>query len=526
MNRAPWLEKWFRPLVIGVMVGCISLSIGALVHLFSPRWNATFFFVACVLAALEAHYSYRLIQDRSLYFGEAWKFRAKELALFVVLLKIGSYIGDRWADVWRDIRTWPDYPLNIIDPETTVAFVLVLFSWYASTLTTRALEQLDEVDESYPVAGHAAALPMHSLTTLFFWGGGTLLIVSGLTRIGLAALLNLRRPPVPGLVLNVLVYFVLGLVMLGQVRFASLRREWRVQKIGVAAELAGRWVRYSLLFIGLAALLAFLLPTDYTANLFDAISGVLEWIAIIAGWISTFFLFVFSLLFWLLSRLFRPATGDRPRFEPQQAPPSLAGSGSAAPGWLATLRTLLFFAAAFGVAAYVAYSYLRDHPEIWQALRRFRPVHALYRLWTALRRWFVRWPKAIRALLPQRAMQRRAAGAVGTASRFGWLIARSPRERVLFYYLNILGRARQKGYPRQAPQTPYEYGETLSPILPEGQEEMDHLTQAFVEARYSPHTVEMEQVRRARVDWQRIKAVLRLIKSRAPRRGDSSLRSE
>jgi len=506
MNRAPWLETLFRPLVVGVMVGCVALSVAALVRLFSPTWSATYFFLSCVLAALEAHYSYRLIQSGSVDYVDVWKFRATELALFFLLLKIGSTIGERWVDVWADIRTWPREPLNIIDAETMVAFVLVLLSWHASTQTARALERLDEPGE----LDRHALLPMQSLVTLFFWGGGVLLIVSGLTRVGLAYLLNLRRPSVPGLVLNVLVYFVLGVVMLGQVRFVSLRKEWRAQKIDIARELASRWVRYSLLFIGLAALLAFLLPTGYTVGLFDALSGVLKWIVVISEFVTAVIFFLFSLVAWLLAQLFRSTTGPRPQLDPGTFQPPQAGTGSTF-GWLEVLRTLFFWAVALGVAFYVLYGYLRDHPEIWQALRRFSPISALYRLWMALRRWLGRWPQAIRERLPQRSPRRRAARPSSAPARFLWPIALSPRERVLYYYLSVLRRARRKGFPRGAPQTPFEYSEVLKPNLPQGQQEMDGLTQSFVEARYSAHGVEPDRARRVRVFWQRVKAALRML---------------
>ena len=64
MKRNPWLENLFRPLVIGVMVGCIALSVVELIRLFLPAWNAMYLVGACVLAAVEANFSYRLLRAR------------------------------------------------------------------------------------------------------------------------------------------------------------------------------------------------------------------------------------------------------------------------------------------------------------------------------------------------------------------------------------------------------------------------------------------------------------------------------
>ena len=144
MNRNPWVKHLFRPLVIGVMFGCIALSLVDLVHLFAPTWNGTYLVVGCVLAALEASYSYQLIRARRLRGGDLLRFRAIELGLFFILLKIGSYAGDQWAGVLADVRTWPHRPWNVFAPEATVAFILAVLSWHASTQTTRDLERIGE----------------------------------------------------------------------------------------------------------------------------------------------------------------------------------------------------------------------------------------------------------------------------------------------------------------------------------------------------------------------------------------------
>jgi len=204
MNRNPWVESLFRPLAIGVMSGCIALSSVGLVRLFAPTWNGTYLVAGCVLAALEANYSYQLIRARQLRGADVLRFRTFEIATFFILLKIGGYAGDRWADVLADVKTWPRQPFNILGAETAVAFILALLSWQASTQTARDLEQIGEPPERH----RHYVPPMEKLTGRFFWGGAALLIVAGITRIGIAALLDMGRPSVPGLVLNVLVYFL------------------------------------------------------------------------------------------------------------------------------------------------------------------------------------------------------------------------------------------------------------------------------------------------------------------------------
>src|SRR6185369_10880959 len=96
--------------------------------------------------------------------------------------------------------------------------------------------------------------------------GGVLLLLSGLELVGLTEVFNLHRAPITGLVGNVLLYFVLGLVLLSQVHYERLAARWEAQGVRIPSELAGRWLRYTVTLVAVAGLLAFALPTGYTAG--------------------------------------------------------------------------------------------------------------------------------------------------------------------------------------------------------------------------------------------------------------------
>jgi hypothetical protein len=86
-DRHPWLENLFRPLVIGVMFGCIALSLVEFVRLFFSAWNGTYLVLVCVLAAgpspetarhrLAAFQAHR--SGRALPVGQDWELRGREL---------------------------------------------------------------------------------------------------------------------------------------------------------------------------------------------------------------------------------------------------------------------------------------------------------------------------------------------------------------------------------------------------------------------------------------------------------------
>jgi hypothetical protein len=519
-DRKPWVENLFRPLVVMVMVGCIVWSMVQLLLRFTPSWNPTYLVVGCMLVTLEAFYSHRLLRSQRALGTNIINFRIVELLSIFILLKLGRYFTMSVGDVATEIQTWPQDPLRVFDMETLSAFALAVLCWMVVTDTARDLDSIGERPErrGEPVS------PVERITFRFFVGGAVLLITAGMALLGSASeLLELRRPSVQGLVLNALVYFLLGMVMLGQLRFIQLRRVWQKQRVEVSNDLADRWVRYSLAFIGLAALLAFLLPTGFVSNPFMAIAdalslvgGVLYFLVVLLFALITF---PISLLYWLLAMLFGgAATSSRPRPEvPAFAPPAAVESGGAT-GWLEIVRALIFWVILVATLFYVIHSYLRDRPGLRDSLAAVRPIRALRWGWAVLgvwlKRWFTRFKHAVSERVPRR-MPRgplRDAMSVAGQIRYFRLGALSPRERVLYYYLSIVRRASRQGFPRRRHQTPHEYSTALKSNLPQAQEEMEALTQAFVEARYSEHEVAVDQDRRVRSYWERVKSALRALR--------------
>jgi hypothetical protein len=518
LKTEAWLRDTFRPLVMAAMVGCVAWSAVELIRSFWPPWNGTFLVVGCVLVALEAHYSYRLLRTRRALRFSATQFRVAEFAVILSALKIGSYVGDGWARVVADVRAWPQDPSLIFDPEAMVAFGLAILSWAAVTQSSHDLERLGEPPERHP----AYTPPLESLTHRFFWGGAILLVCAGFTRVALSEALDLERPPVPGLVLNALIYFLLGLVMLGQAQFTRLHRQWQVQETTVAKDLGRRWARYSLAFVGLAALMAFLSPIGYASDLLSmASTGLALGVYVLTVFIALLYMICGLPLAWLLS-LFsgeQEPLPERMQALPQPPPQVTQPGDAAAPDWFAILRAVVFWVIVLGVLFYLARRYLRDRPGLGQALTRVKPVGRLYRLWEILWRWLKIWTarlgQSVGERLPRRS--RRAASAPGMRRpRFFRLGALPPREQVARYYLNVLRRAREQGLGRERHQTPYEYQATLESSLSQVQQEVEALTQAFVEARYSRQEVEAGTVRGVRAYWARIKAALRKRKGGNP----------
>lgn len=512
-QRFGWVENVFRPLGIGAMMGCIALSVVDLIHLFAPTWNGTFIIAGSILAALEAHYSLRMIRTRELRGGDVTRFRVTEFATLFILLRIGSYIGDSWGDIWGDFVLWPLEPQRILSRETVVAIALALVSWWASTQTARDLERIGEP----PPRDRDHVPPQESIANRFFYGGYVLLLLAGITRIGVAGLLDLDRSPVPGLVLNVLVYSLLGLAMMGQVHLTRSFRQWEAQGTRIAEGLTKRWARYSMILVGLAALAAFLLPTGYTIGLLDVVATLVYGLGYLAALFGMLLWLFASLLLALFARLFGddspPLPSPPPSLELPEAGPGALGPGGANPHWVEILRSLAFWTAALAMVIYVIRSYLRDRPELLEALVSLRPIRAVRDFLANLWRRLNGLAEAIAERVPGQISWRRTHPKLPeTPFRLLRLGALSPRERILYYYLSILRRAGQLGFPRRHSQTPHEYGQAMEPHLEGTEKEMFMLTQSFVEARYSQHSFDRLQDRQVRARWHQVRAALRTLK--------------
>jgi hypothetical protein len=188
-------------------------------------------------------------------------------------------------------------------------------------------------------------------------------------------------------------------------------------------------------------------------------------------------------------------------------------------GAITLIKSLLFWAIVVAVVVYL----LRNFGP-WRAFRiplLGGVLHAvrgaLAQMWTALRSRFRGYMTTVVERVPgARGVLRAAPSILPRGSlpfrRIGSL---PPREQVLYYYLSVVRRAHRRGIDRRGSQTPFEFSADLAPRLTAAEGDMDALTDAFVEARYSRHDVPDVEVNRVRTSWQRVKAALRGVRRRS-----------
>jgi hypothetical protein len=508
IRRNPWADNFFRPLLITAMIMCLNISIVNLVGLINPAWNSSFFLLAMLITTVEAIYSYRVLQYYRHRRISELRYRLAEATLLMVLLKILSLLDQPWPNLMAELELMWQAPSTILSTEFYITIMLAGMAWFTAANTIMDFESLYD-----PYTDSTNAL--NNLALRFFGGGAILVVISGITQwvvvAGVKSLVNWQRPILSGVIFNVLVYFVLGLVMLGQVNLTTHLVRWHIQEVKVTLGLAKRWAKYGLIFLGISAVIAFLLPTRYSLGLLATAGFVISFIIRLIVFLAQLILLLITLPFtWLLSLLGATRLESQP-LPPPQPPPIFDVSAGTPWPWWEIIRSLVFWAVALGLIGYMIKVYLDDHPELAQHLKQLKLLGRLINLLVQLWRQLTSWAKAGLEMLPQLKNQK-AASASGHRSTRPWnwfsLRGQSPRERILYYYLNILSRAEKRGLARKAHQTPYEYEPDLSQSIPTVESEIQDVTHIFVQARYSNDVFNEENAALVRIWWRHIRKAL------------------
>lgn len=510
VNWNPWADNFFRPLLLTIMIMCFNLSLVNLARVFNPAWNGLYFLIGMFLTTVEAIYSYRVLGYYRSRGVSLLRYRLAEATLLILTLKLLSFAGKPTDRLWAEVQVLWQNPAHFFNFEFYMMLVLAAVAWLAATQTMSDFEALRN-----PYAFRFDnTRPLDALATRFFWGGGLIVLISGVTQwvawAGWASLVDWQRPSLDGVIFNVLLYFTLGLALLSQARLSSLLIRWRIQNIAVASNLAKQWAKSGLIFLGLLLLIDLALPTRYTLGFLASAGIMVQFLMMILIFILQLLFILLTLpLAWLLSLLGQSL--PRGLSGPAELP-TLPESAAGAPlPWLEALRSLVFWLLAGAICWYFLKAYFNDHPELLQLLKSFKFTAFIINLLAYLWERLTRLARAGLDWIPYRTIlfgQAQDATASTKRRRWAGLGGLSPRERILYYYLNILQRVEKRGLARRKHQTPYEYEPELSQAVPEAQPAINLLTQAFVHARYSQEPFEETQANLAKVLWRQIRREL------------------
>jgi hypothetical protein len=477
-----------------------------------PDWDATAVFWACLLGGVEAISSYWAIKRLPTAERRLGYYRLTEWVLLAILIKVFTEARGGFDGLWLNILAWPqDFPFRILNGDTLLNLFLIYTSWQICTSFTIDLHALQSEQIEEPQS--RSQPPLRRRIQKRYLGVSMLVIL--FAAMARQVFLFQDPPPVAGSLLGpVLGYFVSGIALLSLTRFAGLLTQWRTESVAVPVQVTRRWLLYGGTILAGISLLAVWLPGNYGMGLQDTLRGLLDVLLLVFNAIFVFVALVFGSIASLFGRLFGVQGGgeDTPAPEIPEPDPVLPTS---TPLNLELIRSILFWGVLLLLTFIALRQYLAYNRDLFAELKQIKPLRFLQALWRKVRHAARNaGQQARRFVRSQIERMRSAAQARSGAGSWDYVNLRrlSPRQKVLFYYLALLRRAGEAGLPRQSAQTPLEYEKVLERKLEDRAAELEQITAAFLEARYSRHAIPAAEASRSRTTWERLRKLLRTVR--------------
>ncbi len=501
-------------LLVAFMMASVAVGFVQVGKLVNENWNGSYLVWMALLLSLEAAYTKRSTRD--LDFREKVLFRISEWVAFAILIKLLIYLLHGFNLILLDLPRWEENLSSFFTPEYMLALLVALITWSASGAFAGELDELHdrERDAAWDELGklqNALQDIRKRIIGRVFLLGGLVVLLAILSRLSATALLRLGGLTSPGYkapVANVLVYFILAMILLSLTQLAMLRTRWLWQGLPISTKISGNWLKWSLIFFAVLAVIVFFLPTEYSLGLFDTLRVVVN----IVIQLVTLLLILLTIPFGLCLSLFSLASGPQTQQTPQilnNPPIEVHGTPVT---WLETLRSIAFWAIFVAIIFFAFRYYLRQNTSLWQSLQRLPVIRWLGQAWQVLRDWIRGVNRQVSQLVNdsiQRLRTQRPSLSTQRLRKIMHTRSLSSREKVILFYLNLVELGSERGLARRPNQTPHQYEQRLSEALPEMEPELNSLTDTFIEARYSQHAVEDSTAQQAGSLWEQIKDILR-----------------
>lgn len=520
-----------QSLIVVTLVTALVSGLIVLIRLAAPDNAWRWLTAAVFLIALESVYTGRWLAQPQRRQLNRNAYRLAEMIVIALALRLLTWTIEGGIPGWPIWRNYLLSPLSIFDGLYTGYLMCGLLAWERAHTFSSHLRALtvSNAEEKFYLLAHeeqsrrSADRPVdrqrpavfHSLVASWLGGGMLLAFAAALSTVDLATLelaeglRSITRLGLePTMLLALLVYFLLGLWLLSEARLEMMRARWLADNVRSVGDMVSNWRRASLILLGIVALIAGFLPIGSTF----AASILLQTLLSLALFIAQLLFLLLTIIFvGLLSLLGIGTPSEEQQALPQMSPPTPPPVLDASLGEEAALVVGGVFWVLVGAAAVIALGYfLRDRGVTLQ----YAP---LVRLLQRIQLWLgkLRRGAAERTVVVRRAWRRRLSrllpspGKSPAPWRFFRVNALPPRDQIRYFYLSTVRRASDEGVPRQSNQTPSEYAGDLRSQWPEAREEIDALTESFVEARYSARTFDREDVGPVKEIWRRVRRHIR-----------------
>jgi hypothetical protein len=514
--------------LVFLMMLCVVMTIGSLIQNVMPEWHSGMIAGILLFIVIDRLFMYRLLKTLTPFSAE-WAITLGTqwivILLFMrLLLSYANGLDSFLAELSLFAR---GYMADFFSAEFVITLLLGLLVW---VLPAQFLELLDEIgleqklalsEESVRILPDA--VPAHQrLVNLIFSLGIFLVILTVLSRLNVRTILsNVSGLPdvevsrFSGGQAGTLLYFVLGLALLSLSRLMSLQTHWNRQRIPVSSNnLTRQWGKYSLFFLLILAVFVSLLPSGDSLGLFSLLGTVLGFLISILFFIGQLVLLLISLLFSLPLLLLRGDSlpiGSLPPIPPLPTPPPESAVPPSNSALWALIKSIFLWGSLLAIIVFAIIHFVRQHSSIRAALRKSRVTNWLILAWQWLSRSAEKTGGTLSRVIAngwKTLVSRFEGKQILPRPDFISLRSLDPRRRIYFFYLAMIRRGAEQGLTRQPSQTPSEYAVTLEKALPSTSEDIDTITGAFVEARYSRQEVDSGKAELVKETWGRIRRAL------------------
>lgn len=444
-----------------------------------------------------------------------------EWVVAAFLIRVVIYIYSGWGSFLVDLaRVQEQFILSFLNGEFVFTLIICLLAWASARMYTEDLRDLGDdrvllLIRDGEVASNRALIRKRITSRVLAIGFGMVLLTT-LANIDIAQF-NWEMFQSKIKSLSLVVYFVMGLILMSLAHFAALRAAWAWERIPIDVHIGRRWVINSLLMLSIIGLVAFLLPARYSVGLFEAVSYILYFFSLFIYAIFALIQIPIFLIISLFGQLFQT---DTPRITDRIPPPpqlpAQAYQGNETEMSL-IFKSILFWVVLIGVIVYAIIQFIRQNKGLVQVLKQKRGWQLILQAFAWVRKQMQGVRTTISTMV-EKTIQQMASMVRRNRSGEAWnylnLRSLTPQQRIRFYYLALIRRSSEVGITRKSSQTPYEYAQTLAGDVAGNEQELNEMTEAFIEARYSTHPISPEQVGRTRQAWDRLRQILKGKKAR------------
>lgn len=510
-------------ILISLFIGNILLILRVLIGTKLP----TFLLLALVLSAsIEGFYLTQSFLVKKVNPLLRSSYRRIEIVAFLIIARLLSFFNQNFAGQKAYLEGWWKNPFTIIFDGVFIAYAFLIFlSWGLSLRLAYDIDSLlPKPSEAPPPTGSDAyylwltsrsnvdrVTPVQRMGRYYI--SGALLLLSGNVFISVLAgtvpEIKARINPQP--IVYTILYLLLGIWYMSLIVLTKNKTLWRLGNLNPSFGISRNWVKYTACVISAVAIISSFLPIGYNilpgAALYDFLNRILSFLF---GFLISFVLFIFYFLTRIIKFISQPgSTSPSPV-------PSLNELKSGSSHTFNSIKNIGIWSLRVGLIFLMILAFLRKGGRLGAFLRRLN-WKKIMELWKA---FYERWKKMLSMVRQKSVTQiykftrRRKKVKIPEVTKslpqFLHWRKLSAQELIKFFYLSILHRASQTGYPRKFWETPWEYYRSIHNIAsPEIDFDMLQLTEKFLEARYSPHSLKQKDIRRAYRHWRALRRKLR-----------------